>query len=60
MLRVSELRPGILEHIPDAWIASGSKTAEERREQYLAYLTRRLSAAVNFEQEAIRAHQSFV
>jgi hypothetical protein len=50
----------ILEQIPDAWIASVSTTAEERRAQYLAYLTRRLSAAVNFEQEAIRAHQSFV
>ncbi len=50
----------ILEQVPDAWIASGSTTAEERRAQYLAYLTHRLAAAVNFEQEAIRAHQNFV
>jgi predicted TIM-barrel enzyme len=50
----------ILEQVPDAWIASGSKTAEERRAQYLAYLSQRLAAAVNFEQEAIRAHQSDV
>jgi len=50
----------ILKQVPDAWIASGSTTAEERRAQYLAYLSHRLAAAVNFEQEAIRAHQSFV
>jgi hypothetical protein len=50
----------ILEQVPDAWIASGSKTAEERRAQYLAYLSQRLAAAVNFQQEAIRAHQSIV
>jgi hypothetical protein len=50
----------ILEQVPDAWIASGFETAEERRAQYLSYLSRRLAAAVNFEQEAIRAHESFV
>jgi len=50
----------ILNQVPDAWIASGSTTAEERREQYFKYLSHRLATAVKFEQEAIRAHQSFV
>jgi hypothetical protein len=50
----------ILHQVPDAWIASGSAPAEQRRAQYFEYLSRRLATAVNFEQEAIRAHQSFV
>ena len=50
----------ILNQVPDAWIASGAATAEERRAQYFKYLSHRLATAVNFEQEAIRAHQSFV
>ena len=51
---------GILNLVPDAWIASGPTPAGERRAQYLDYLSRRLAAAVNFEEEAIRAHQSLV
>jgi hypothetical protein len=50
----------ILNQVPDAWIASGATTAEERRAQYFKYLSHRLATAVNFEQEAIRAHRSFV
>jgi hypothetical protein len=50
----------ILDQIPDAWIASGSAPAEHRRAQYFEYLSQRLATAVNFEREAIRAHQSFV
>jgi hypothetical protein len=50
----------ILNQVPDDWIASGATTAEERRARYLKYLSHRLATAVNFEQEAIRAHQSFV
>src|ERR1700735_5390470 len=50
----------ILDQVPDAWIASAFAPAEQRRAQYLAYLSHRLATAVNFEQEAIRAHQSFV
>jgi hypothetical protein len=50
----------ILEEVPDAWIASDDVPAEQRREQYLQYLSRRLAAAQTFEQEAIRAHQNIV
>ena len=50
----------ILDQVPDAWIASGLASAEQRRAQYFAYLSHRLATAVNFEQEAIRAHQSVV
>jgi hypothetical protein len=50
----------ILDQVPDAWIASGLAPAEQRRAQYFAYLSHRLATAVNFEQEAIRAHQSVV
>ena len=50
----------ILKEVPDAWIASGSAAAEQRRAQYFEYLSHRLATAVNFEQEAIRAHQNIV
>jgi hypothetical protein len=50
----------ILNQVPDAWIASGATTAEERRSRYFQHLSHRLATAVNFEQEAIRAHQSVV
>jgi hypothetical protein len=50
----------ILNQVPDAWIASGATTAEQRRAQYFEYLSRRLATAVNFEQEAIRVRQSIV
>jgi hypothetical protein len=51
---------GILELVPDAWLASGERNADDRRGDYLAYLTRRLSASANFEEEAIRAHERLV
>jgi hypothetical protein len=50
----------ILNHVPDAWIASCATTAEQRRAQYFEYLSHRLATAVNFEQEAIRVQQSIV
>jgi len=50
----------ILALVPDAWIATSSVIAEQRRTQYLTYLNRRLVSAVNFEEEAMRAHQSLV
>jgi hypothetical protein len=48
---------GILDLVPDAWLAAGETTAETRRSDYLRYLTRRLAASANFEEEVIRAHQ---
>ena len=48
---------GILELVPDAWLASEERSAEDRRDDYVRYLTRRLTASANFEEEAIRAHQ---
>ncbi len=50
----------ILHEVPDAWIAANSTNAEQRRAQYFEYLSHRLATAVNFEQEAIRAHQGLV
>ncbi|MFT4114088.1 HipA family kinase [Silvibacterium sp.] len=46
----------ILALVPDEWIESGERSAQERRNDYLEYLTRRLSASANFEEEAIRSH----
>jgi hypothetical protein len=58
------LTPAILHNIlnlvPDAWLESESATATRQREAYLRYLTRRLAASSNFEQEAIRAHQRLI
>lgn len=50
----------ILAMVPDAWIASESNSAEERRSEYLDYLSLRLAASQSFEEEAIRAHNLLV
>ncbi|RXS93497.1 aminotransferase class I and II [Silvibacterium dinghuense] len=46
----------ILARVPDAWIESEQRTAQERRNDYLDYLMRRLAASAHFEEEAIRSH----
>jgi hypothetical protein len=46
--------------VPDAWLASEERSAEDRRDDYVRYLTRRLAASANFEEEAIRAHERLV
>jgi hypothetical protein len=51
---------GILELVPDEWLGTNAAAAQERRARYFSYLTRRLTAAANFEQEAERARQSLV
>jgi hypothetical protein len=51
---------GILELVPDAWLASEERSAEDRRDDYVRYLTRRLAASANFEEEAIRAYERLV
>jgi hypothetical protein len=50
----------IIDLVPDPWLESDSATPEERRTAYFDYLTRRLAASANFEEEAIRAHQRLV
>jgi hypothetical protein len=50
----------ILALVPDAWLASEDVDAAERRQAYLAYLTRRLTASASFEEEAIRAYEHLV
>jgi hypothetical protein len=48
----------ILGMVPDAWLASDSNDAEKLRDLYLNYLTKRLTASANFEEEAIRAYEN--
>jgi len=50
----------ILAMVPDAWLETPTASAPFRREAYLDYLMRRLSASAIFEEEAIRAHQRLV
>jgi hypothetical protein len=52
-----EVLRSILELVPDEWLASESVPAKDRRDAYFAYLTRRLAASANFEEEAIRAQR---
>jgi hypothetical protein len=47
----------ILAMTPDAWLESDARTAAKRRGDYVAYLTRRLAAAANFEEEAMLAYE---
>jgi hypothetical protein len=54
----AETIAGILEMVPDGWLELGGVDANRQREAYLAYLTRRLAASGNFEEEAIRAYES--
>jgi hypothetical protein len=51
---------GILELVPNEWLASEERSAEGQRGDYLVYLTRRLAASAKFEEEAIRAHERLV
>jgi hypothetical protein len=53
----AEVLRNILAMVPDAWLQSDDATAEERRSAYLRYFLRRLAAAANFEEEAIRAYE---
>ena len=48
--------------IPDALLAGDATfaTAQEYRDAYIDYLTRRLAASHSFLEEAIRAHAAFV
>ena len=48
---------GILELVPDAWLESTPEDAANVRTAYVNYLLRRLAAAANFEEEAIRAYE---
>lgn len=52
----------ILDDVPDAWLLPepGIPTATAKRAAYADFLTRRLSAASNFVQEAIRARAELV
>jgi hypothetical protein len=49
---------GIVEMVPEAWLEAipGSVDAAGRRAGYLEFFSRRLETAMNFEEEAIRAH----
>jgi hypothetical protein len=48
---------GVLELVPDAWLEITPEDAANVRTSYVNYLTRRLNAAANFEEEAIRAYE---
>jgi len=48
---------GILEMVPDDWLESEARNATGRRGDYLAYLTKRLAMATNFEEEAMLAYE---
>jgi hypothetical protein len=52
----------ILEQVPDAWLESVSvgATAAEKRVGYLEFFLKRLKAAENFEQEAMKAYARLV
>jgi hypothetical protein len=52
-----ELLGEILEMAPNEWLESGARSASKRRGDYLAYLTHRLAAAANFEEEAVLAYE---
>ena len=53
---------GIVELVPEAWleVIPGAVNAAERRAGYLEFFLRRLEAAANFEEEAIRAQSRLV
>ncbi len=53
---------GILAAVPGEWLEAirSGQTADEKREAYVEFLTRRLDASSIFEQEAIRAHARLV
>jgi hypothetical protein len=52
-----ELLGEVLEMVPDEWLESEARSASKRRGDYLAYLTRRLAGAANFEEEAVLAYE---
>jgi hypothetical protein len=52
-----ELLSEILEMVPDEWLESEARDAFKRRGDYLAYLTKRLAAAAQFEGEAMLAYE---
>jgi hypothetical protein len=52
-----EVLGAILEMVPDEWLESEARNAAERRGDYLAYLTQRLAASANFEEEAVLAYE---
>jgi HipA-like protein len=56
----AEVLRSILELVPAEWLVADGVDAEQRREAYVAYLTRRLTASVSFEEEAIRAYERLV
>jgi hypothetical protein len=56
--RLSEaLFTEVLEQVPDGWLLPepGASTPEEKRRAYVTFLSRRLSAASTFVEEALRA-----
>jgi hypothetical protein len=55
-----ELLQRILLLVPDEWLKQADTTSQQLRSDYEDYLTRRLQAAANFEEEAIRAYQRLV
>jgi hypothetical protein len=57
-----ELFTDVLDQVPDAWLVPepGAATPEEKRRAYVRYLSRRLSAASSFVEEAIGARAQLV
>jgi hypothetical protein len=53
---------GIVEMVPEAWFEAipGDVSASDRRAGYLDFFIRRLEAAANFEEEAIRAESRLI
>ena len=56
----AELIASTLDQVPDEWLESEARSAEERRGDYLIYLTRRLAASSSFEGEAVLAYERLV
>jgi hypothetical protein len=58
----NKLFTDVLAQVPDEWLLPepDASNPEEKRRQYVAYLSRRLSAASAFVEEAVRAHAQLV
>jgi hypothetical protein len=50
----------IVDGIPGEWLAPDTEAATARRDGYITFLSRRLAAAANFVEEAIRARAALV
>jgi hypothetical protein len=58
----AQILADIVGQIPDEWLEpiAGSQSAAEKRAAYADFLSRRLAASHNFEQEAMKAHARLV